>query len=802
MLYIVSSGIVAPIKKHLIPVLRASGVKKYQGLELEETLPKLKKGDIGILLGGAGLEVLRDAGAVAKNLSITALRGTAIEHNGVTWFVTYHPSIIDMDCSKQVQIQWDMRLIGRYVKTGTLDPVIGEYGYVKNFNKLVKAIKRKYKRLGNPVDVTCDLETIGLNPYNEEGPLGTGVWIESIAFCMKVGTGSVLRFRGHESQPIQPLPWETVTDPDVLEKIKLWEQINWLLTSPMVSIKGANFKYDMRWLIHKWAIECTNQKFDTTIVGSLLDENRSNSLEMHTKIYTDMGGYDSTMNTQYDKGRMDLVPDDDFLTYAAGDVDACLQVFHCMKKELLDDPYLPRFYVRSLHRSSHTFGELERVGVLIDTKIQSALEIQLNKERAELEAGMQGMMSVKFRLKHAENMSIRAAVLSDYYFGVRGLKLKPKMETPKTKKPSTAMEHFEMFEDEPKAADFTKKLKAFNSAGKTLQTYVVGFNKHLQSDNRFHASYMLHKGGYESSTKGKDSDTAGTDTGRTSAKDPAVQTIPKHTIWAKPLRKAYIAPPGKVILSCDYAAGELRVAADIANEMSMINAFNHGVDIHSKTAAGLVGMELEEFMLLHEGTDKQKSFFKRNRQGAKAGNFGLLYGMSAGGSQAYAASSYGLNLTLAEAEANRAAFFAMYPALTAWHKAYKARARRDGQIRSPLGRIRHLPMINSRDGATRSKQERNSINSPVQGTLSDLTQFSLIELQAEYGFKELEPMMMVHDDLKFYVPEKSAEVWAERVCHTMSHLPLHEFDWYPKLTFAADAELGYNLAEMEEVKFG
>jgi len=275
-------------------------------------------------------------------------------------------------------------------------------------------------------------------------------------------------------------------------------------------------------------------------------------------------------------------------------------------------------------------------------------------------------------------------------------------------------------------------------------------------------------------------------------------TIPKHTTWAKPLRAAYIAPEGKLILSCDYAAGELRVAADIANETAMIAAFNNDVDIHSATAAGLLGLPLGKFM---EKKSSDPKWFKSKRQGAKAGNFGLLYGMGVNGYRAYAEISYGVVLSEQEASADREAFFAMYPALVAWHDRYKAFAKRHGYIRSPLGRVRNLPMINCYDGATRSKQERNAINAPVQGTLSDLTQLSLWELKKRYSFDVLKPMMMVHDDLKFYVPEDEALLWADRVCEVMSTLPLErDFGWKPKLTFSADPEIGKSLATMEELE--
>jgi DNA polymerase I-like protein with 3'-5' exonuclease and polymerase domains len=138
-----------------------------------------------------------------------------------------------------------------------------------------------------------------------------------------------------------------------------------------VKITGANWKFDAVWILHHWGILCTNQKFDTGMVGGLLDENRSNSLNLHAKVYTQMGGYDDDFNHKYDKSRMDLVIEDDpegFLTYAGGDTDACLRVTHHLKKELIEDKRLANFYMNLLQPASQVFAKLEHRGVYVDVR--------------------------------------------------------------------------------------------------------------------------------------------------------------------------------------------------------------------------------------------------------------------------------------------------------------------------------------------------------------------------------------------------------------------------------------------------
>ena len=133
-----------------------------------------------------------------------------------------------------------------------------------------------------------------------------------------------------------------------------------------------------------------------------------------------------------------------------------------------------------------------------------------------------------------------------------------------------------MFSDVPEAAEFIDLYKQWNSAKKTESTYITGFFKHLREDGRLHPTAILYRGDYD----GGDS---GTVTGRLAFKDPASQTIPKHTKWAKPLRKGYIAPPDCCVINWDYSQGELRVIACLADEPAMIQAYRDGIDLHLKT---------------------------------------------------------------------------------------------------------------------------------------------------------------------------------------------------------------------------
>src|SRR6266487_5389933 len=158
-------------------------------------------------------------------------------------------------------------------------------------------------------------------------------------------------------------------------------------------------------------------------------------------------------------------------------------------------------------------------------------------------------------------------------------------------------------------------------------------------------------------------------TGRLSAKNPAVQTIPKRTRWAKRLRECIIAPEGHVIWQRDFSQGELRIAACEANEPTMIDAYLNNKDLHGITGAKFAAMLVQEFLAMQhapEGSEAEACYAKYRQRGKNA-NFGMIYKISAGGFQVYCRRN-GLNLTQEECEDYLKAFFALYGGLHPWHQ--------------------------------------------------------------------------------------------------------------------------------------
>ncbi len=771
-------------------------------------LPHFYPGDTILLMGKTAYERVADEwGALSKGKSATYFRHQEVPFNGAIILTTHSPWTGTQDYTKLVDIQLDVQAAIRRALSGTIHPTtgIGQYEWVADFEMLCHQIQNEHNATGQPVRLSWDLECTGLDEYN---PLA---WIVSIFFSFKPGFSTGMAFKWHLDQPVRAdtalfqggnsAAWD--------QKVRVWEQINWLMNTPMVFTVGANLKFDKRWISQKWGMECTNHIFDTTLVGGLINENISNSLNNHTKIYApELGGYDDGFNTTVDKSRMDLALAADpegFKTYAGGDTDAALRIYGPMRQLLIAQPAVANLYINLVHPASDFFCRLEQVGVLVDNQAYADLEVELRATIADLQEQANAMFPARLKAKHKYETSLtKAAVISDFMFSDLGLKLKPLEFTAKTKgttmqKASTEYTHLAKFRHVPEVKAFLEVYKAFNSATKTLTTYVTGFLKHLRPDNRYHCTYLLHKSDKEGDTGDIG---GGTVTGRLAATGPALQTVPSKTAWAKKLRRCFVAPEGYRIVEIDYSQGELRVAAVVAGVRAMIQAYNNDEDLHVVAGAMAAGLDPAEVMSWDKCGDPEKEArYKFIRQNGKAANFGLLYAMQAEGYMNYARDTYGVDMTLDEAIHARNVFFDLYPELLDWHADYQEKARQQGFIISPLGRVRHLPFINSRNNGLRSQSERQAINSPIQATLSDMTVLSGIEFEKNYGrFGRDNPVqfcMMVHDALYAYIKEDDIDIWVPRIMDVMENLPLAEkFGWYNvPLKFKVEPEAGPHLGD-------
>ena len=240
-------------------------------------------------------------------------------------------------------------------------------------------------------------------------------------------------------------------------------------------------------------------------------------------------------------------------------------------------------------------------------------------------------------------------------------------------------------------------------------------------------------------------------TGRLSSSEPNLQQV------TKALKPAFVPTPGYYVAELDYSQIELRVAAQISRCEPMIAAFKHGADLHRLIAARINGKDPEDVTATE-------------RQQGKAANFGLIYGMGADGFRTYAEDAYDVHLTEQEAHQVHDAFFTMWEGIRAWHARAVATAHRDGEVRSPLGRIRRVPDVWDGNPHRSSAAERQAINSPVQGMASDIMQIAAACIEGTGGsapVPEVRLIGTVHDSILIEVPADGWEAAVARCQEVM-----------------------------------
>ncbi|HND13450.1 MAG TPA: DNA polymerase, partial [Pseudomonadales bacterium] len=242
-----------------------------------------------------------------------------------------------------------------------------------------------------------------------------------------------------------------------------------------------------------------------------------------------------------------------------------------------------------------------------------------------------------------------------------------------------------------------------------------------------------------------------TATGRLSSTDPNLQNIPVRTAEGRRIRQAFIAPPGYRLLAADYSQIELRIMAHLSGDPGLIDAFEHGHDVHRATAAEVFGLAIDAV------DDDQ-------RRSAKAINFGLIYGMSAFG----LAKQLGVRRAAAQAYIDR--YFARYPGVHDYMDRTRRQAAADGYVETLFGRRLYLPDIRSRNPASRQAAERTAINAPMQGSAADIIKRAMIAMDAwllDSGFPA-RMLLQVHDELVFEVREDAVDELGNRVRELMS----------------------------------
>ncbi len=242
-----------------------------------------------------------------------------------------------------------------------------------------------------------------------------------------------------------------------------------------------------------------------------------------------------------------------------------------------------------------------------------------------------------------------------------------------------------------------------------------------------------------------------TTTGRLSSTNPNLQNIPIRTERGARIRKSFIAPAGRKLVSADYSQIELRILAQITEDPGLVRAFEQGHDIHAATASEVFEVKLQDVT-------------SEMRRQAKAVNFGLAYGQGAFG----LAETLGVSRTEAQTIINR--YFMRFAKVKDYMTDTVEQAKKDGFVETIFGRRRYILEFQSKNGAVRKFGERAAINAPIQGAASDLVKKAMIDVDKKIaGRKDIEMLLQVHDELVFEVDDEISRDVLEDVKNTMQN---------------------------------
>lgn len=353
---------------------------------------------------------------------------------------------------------------------------------------------------------------------------------------------------------------------------------------------------------------------------------------------------------------------------------------------------------------SRTLARMQRHGVAVDCAHLATLSTRMRSELARLEAEAHSAAGRPFNMQSPRQLE---TILFDE------LGLKPLRRTKTTR--STDAKTLEALIDEhpliPLVLEHRHIAKLEGTYVHTLPTLVD------TQSGRLHTSW----------------EQTSTATGRISSVDPNLQNIPIRSELGRSIRRAFIAPPGHVLISSDYSQIELRVLAHLSQDRLLLEAFQSGTDVHQRTAMAVFGVPAE-------------SVTAEMRRRAKAVNFGVIYG------QTDAGLARALSIHRAEASSFIATYFQRHEGVRRYMNELLAGAREGQAVYSLLGRRRLLPQISSSNRSVRLAAERMAMNMPIQGTAADLLKLAMLRLDKPPS-KGAKMVLTVHDELVFEVPE-------------------------------------------------
>jgi len=480
-----------------------------------------------------------------------------------------------------------------------------------------------------------------------------------------------------------------------------------VLEDPRVKKVGQNLKYDMI-VLRQSGIQLAGIDFDTMIASYLLDAGaRNHNLDDLARRYLN---YTTTKISELigsgkDQKRMDEVPVADVSPYACEDVDVPLRLQGILGKQLLAKD-LDELFRKTELPLIDVLVEMESNGILVDTKRLAELSEQYGKRLETLEQEIYELAGRKLNI--ASPKQLRQVLFDELSL--------PVVKRTKTGPSTDASVLEELAQHHPLPA----KIVEFRQFAKLKNTYVDAL-PHMVNPRtgRVHASFNQVVAA----------------TGRLSCGDPNLQNIPVRTDRGREIRSAFYPREGWHLLGADYSQIELRVLAHFSGDETLSQAFANDEDIHARVASEVYDVPAE--LVTSE-----------MRRGAKAVNFGVIYGQSPFGLAKQ------LGISQEEAAAFIDSYFDRYPGVEEFLTNLLEECRASGYVKTILGRRRSIQGIRADVGRSRNLAERTAINTVIQGSAADLIKRAMIAVFDRLREERMSAKMLlqIHDELIFEVP--------------------------------------------------
>lgn len=537
---------------------------------------------------------------------------------------------------------------------------------------------------------TIDIETTGLNRFKDEI-----TWI-GIGLAEDINSECKIK------------TFNMASHSDVKAFIQAVERMR----SDKVKTVFQNGKFDTLFIETKFGIKLPIHD-DVMLMGTAYDLAAEHGLKKMAQVYLGVPDWDISKKEKTNGKSKSIRP------YLRKDVRYTWELFQFFFEKMTDVQM--KIYRELLRPAYLMYRDVERNGAYVD--IPALHECQ--KKYAKIEKDCLAQLKSRYDINWNSSGQV-----AEVLFDKEGLPILKKSK--KTGKPSADAAVLKRLA--AKGHKLPQLILDYKAANTLNKMFLNRWEGDLGPDKRIHPSFNL----------------TNVVSGRTSCQNPNLQQVPR----TKDVRAIYKAPPGRLFFEADYSQLELRIAADYANDKTMLDIYLHGGDIHTTTAKLMTG-----------GREPTKE----ERGKAKAVNFGFLYGMLAKKFVDYAYNSYGVIFTLAEATEFREKFFAKYSRLLPWHHEQALLCEAMGGVYNKFGRFRKLPLIYSANKWEKASAERRAINTPVQGTGSDLLISAATQIHKELKGEGLKIVGTVHDSILGEFPEECKDWIVDEIRRIMLH---------------------------------